>query len=161
MFQSISLENLAFYLSRFIYRDTKIESYHRNNVLLGMGLYDEMIVIVDENVKKVQRYHAKMTSIQTEKEADDQLRRMSFSKRNTFIEYVISFNHLSKCKCNWDPPQKIDPFSPPKNLSKFILDGHFIECCKKQCLLSDSIMCYINKDIYNRIYTLVCENLLP
>lgn len=68
MFQSISLENLAFYLSRFIYRDTKIESYHRNNVLLGMGLYDEMIVIVDENVKKVQRYHAKMTSIQTEKE---------------------------------------------------------------------------------------------
>ena len=79
MFHSISTEDQAFYLSRMIYRDTKIENYHSERVALGMEIYKDMVKVVDKNVKKVQRYHHKMISIQTEKDADAQLCLMSSS----------------------------------------------------------------------------------
>ena len=149
MFNSISPEDQAFYLSRLIYRDTKIEDYHHNQVVLGMEVYDDMINVVDRNIKKVQRYHRKMINIQTERDADIQLLHMPFAEQNEFIDYVYRFNFLSKCRCNWAPPQKIELLSLPKDLAKFILGGHFVECCQKHHVLNDSTMCYINKDIYN------------
>lgn len=161
MFNSISLENQAFYLSRYIYRDTKIETYHQENVALSMELYKEMIGIVHENIRKVQRYHNIMLALQTEKDVDTQLPRMSPAERNEFILYVSYYNFLSKCLCNWNPPEKIEMLSLPQDLSAFILDGHFRECCNKHSVLTDPVMCYINKDVYNRIYTLMCENILP
>lgn len=161
MFNSISMEDQAFYLSRIIYRDTKIEDYHMDCVILEMEVYDDMVKVVDRNVKKVQRYHRKMINIQTETDADAQLYSMPSSERNEFIQYVFAFNFLSKSFCNWDPPQKIELFVLPEDLSKYILNGHFIECCRKHHILTDSTMRYINQDIYNRIYTLMCENILP
>lgn len=160
MFNSVSIEDQSFYLSRMIYRDTKIEDYHSDRVILGMDIYNDMVKVVDKNVKKVQRYHHKMINIQTERDADAQLCLMSSSERNEFRQYVSAFNFLSKCICNWDPPEKLKLLSSPKDLSRFILNGHFIECCQKHHVLSDPIMCYINKDIYNRIYTLMCKNIL-
>ena len=161
MFNSVSMEAQAFYLSRMIYRDTKIEDYHMDGVALGMEVYDDMVEVVAQNVKKVQQYHRKMINIQTERDADAQLRSMSSSERNEFMEYISSFNFLSKCSCNWDPPQMIELLLLPEDLSKFILNGHFLECCQKHFILTDPTMCYINKDIYNRVYTLMCKNILP
>lgn len=158
---SPSTEVQAFHLSRMIYRDTKLEDYHRSGALLGMEVYDDMVKVVDENVKKVQRYHRIMTGVQTEKDARAQLTLMSPSERNGFMQYLSAFSYLSKCHCDWDPPRKIELLSPPGDLSAFILGGHFIECCQKHQVLSDSTMRYINQDIYNRIYTLLCENILP
>lgn len=160
MFNSILLKDQAFYFSKLIYRDTEIETYHRSGVALGTELYDGMLKIVDKNVRKVLRCHHILLAVQTEEDIDAQLRQMSSSKRNEFRSYAMAFNYLSKCKCNWDPPERIELQLNPKNLAKFILDGHFKECCEKHCVLTDPVMCYINKDIYNRIYTLMCENLL-
>ena len=151
MFNSVSLENQAFYLSRIIYRDTVIEDYHHDGAVLG----------ADGNVKKVRRCHRRMLDIQSEGDADSLLRRMSAAERDEFVSYCSCFNFLSKCRCNWDPPEKLEISSIPNNLSVFILDGHFSECCKKHSVLTDPVMRYINKDIYNRVYTLMRMDILP
>ena len=161
MFNSVSLENQAFYLSRIIYRDTVIEDYHHDGAVLGAGIYNAMVEVVDGNVKKVRRCHRRMLDIQSEGDADSLLRRMSAAERDEFANYCFVFNFLSKCRCNWDPPEKLEISSTPKNLSVFILDGHFSECCKKHSVLTDPVMRYINKDIYNRVYTLMRMDILP
>lgn len=161
MFNSTSIEDQAFYLSRMIYRDTKIERYHTDGVVLGMEVYEDMLEVVDQNVKMVQRYHLKMLSIQTEKDADAQLSSMSSFERDEFKRYISVFSFLSKSACNWDPPQIIELPILPEDLSQFILSGHFIECCREHRVLTDPTMRYINKDIYNRVYTLMCKNVLP
>lgn len=161
MFHSLSLKDQAFYLTRLIYRDTEIEVFHSNAASLGSALYAQMLAIVDENVKKVKRCHARMLQVQTEEDINDQLLKMPPTDRDEWLDYVLHFNFLSKCRCNWDPPEKMELSSRPESLSVYLLDGHFSECCEKHCVLSDPVMRYINKDIHNRIYTLLCEKLLP
>lgn len=161
MLNSVSLEKQAFYLSRIIYRDTVIEDYHHKGAVLSTEIYNAMIEVVDGNVKKVQRCHRRMLDIQTKGDIDALLRRMSAAERDEFANYCFVFNFLSKCSCNWDPPVKLEISSTPKDLSVFILDGHFLECCKKHSVLTDPVMRYINKDIYDRIYTLMCMDILP
>lgn len=160
MFHSFTLEEQAFWLSRMIYRDTVIEDYHSNEVALDIEIYHVILKTVAENVEKVLSYHHIVLNIRQQQDVDKELRRMSLPAREEFIRYVMSIHYLSMCKCNWEPPEKIELLARPKDLAEFILDGHFIECCKNHCILSDSVMYYINKDIYNRIYTLLCENLL-
>lgn len=56
---------------------------------------------------------------------------------------------------NWNPAQILDCNLDGSSLANYVLSGHFIECCKNGSILDDRIMCYINKDIHNRIYTLL------
>ena len=126
-----------------------------------MKLYDVVFRIVDENVKKVIRYHPIMfIALQQPNSSNVELQTLSISEQKEFRYYVSSFYTLSRYTCDWDPPIKLELAGKPENLAQFILDGHFMECCKKRCVLSDATMCYLNKDIYNRIYTLLCEKFL-
>lgn len=161
MFHNLSLEKQAYCLARMVYRDTEIEDYHHAGAALGPEIYGEMLRTVRQNLGKVRRHHRRMLSIQTAAEAEALLRRMQPSERQSFIAYVRHFEFLARFHCDWDPPRQLELPAPPADLAGFILGGHFLAGCESRRVLTDPVMCWINKDIYNRIYTLACRRFLP
>ena len=161
MFHSYSLEEQAYYLSRIIYRDTEIENYHSEEAVMDRKLYNEMYAVVDKNVKTVLQFHQKLLKIRNKQDVDNEMRAISASEQIALKDYALGFYAVTICKPNWDPPEKLALPEKPEDFAQFILGGRFIECCEKHCNLSDPVMCDINKDVHNRIYTLLCENLLP
>ncbi len=72
----------------------------------------------------------------------------------TMISYLMfPYGH------NWDEPKVLDE-DVPKDLASYVLGGAFLECCNQHKVLNDETMCYINKDVYNRFYTLVIKEFL-
>lgn len=59
----------------------------------------------------------------------------------------------------WDAPIQLENVNK-NNLADFLLEGKFKEHCHKNSQLNDSIMKQLNKDIYNRVYTLLINNIL-
>lgn len=57
----------------------------------------------------------------------------------------------------WDIAQEIEMVDY-KNLADFILGGAFKQACMEHAHLNDETMCYINKDINNRMYTLLMHH---
>lgn len=160
MLHTLSPEAQAYYIVYMVYRSTKIEDYHTNDAVMDLKLYREMCTIVEQNMKPVLRFHPILRKAQTIEDIDAEMCLMTFSERAAFSEYFTKLSYLSKYRVPWDPPVKLELSAKPKNLAQFVLEGHFLECCEKHRVLSDSIMYYINKDVYNRIYTLLCEALL-
>ena len=59
----------------------------------------------------------------------------------------------------WDKPVFLDA-AINEDYTGFILEGNFKECCDKHRKLNDETMRYVNKDVCNRIFTLLCRNLI-
>lgn len=74
-----------------------------------------------------------------------------------FMRYFIEVTELLReyFEASWDPAQTIDCNLDCGSLANYVLLGRFLECCNNGAILNDKTMCYINKDIHNRIYTLL------
>lgn len=157
----LSEEELAKVFAHFIYRDDSIvEYYHCKNVIMDQEVYAAVLGAVLSNLRRIARNHKVL--ILTEGEAISAVKKMYPTRAMEFFKYEKTFasysTHLPGS--NWDAPVFLE-MQPPKDKATYILDGAFREGCVLHWHFDDKAMCRINKDVYNRIYTLVRLHLLP
>lgn len=68
-------------------------------------------------------------------------------------ELVWGFNYGMQ----WDKAKIVASISEKQSLASYVLSGKFSECCRNGNCLDNKTMCEINKDIHNRIYTLLVQ----
>ncbi len=157
----LSKEELAKIFAHFLYRNTAVEDYHRENVCMDEKLYAAVLRIVTSNLRKVARNHNLLLSVK-EEELASVVNAMYPTRAMEFLHYAQEFAFYCTYKpgFGWDPPVLLQT-QPPKDKAVYLLGGEFLRGCTRRWDFDDSAMCRINKDIYNRIYTLVCMGLLP
>jgi len=72
-----------------------------------------------------------------------------------FISYLQELIWGLTFGTQWDAATVCAPIESSQSGATYILGGRFKECCALGCRLDDKTMCYINKDIHNRVYSLL------
>ena len=154
-------EELAKIFVHMIYRDTEVEDYHSETVRMDEALYADVLRIVKSNLRKIARNHDLLASVK-EEEVKRLLRTMYPTRALEFAKYADTLSYYTSFKVGfyWDEPILLQT-EPPKDKAAYLLGGAFLEGCNAHWLFDDDAMCRINKDICNRVYTLICSGLLP
>lgn len=95
-------------------------------------------------------------------ECKRKMRGMNKQRQSEFVEFVIAiaFFDMAKFGSNWDEAVEIEP-PAEQNIVEYILPGKFLECCKSGTVMDDIAMREINRDIHNRVYTLMVTGMIP
>ena len=56
---------------------------------------------------------------------------------------------------SWDKAKEVDVSLQNSDYAQYVLSGEFLKSCQNNVELDDEVMCNINKDIHNRIYSLL------
>ena len=149
-------------ITHYVYRNTVLEDYHSKCVKMDMKFYKKIYKVVYTKLEEVKKYHPYIYNSP-----------QKFPDLKDMRNCLIVFNNVSQemkletikyCEAiwwnmfygtNWEVAKKIDINSNMKCEAAYILEGHFIQCCRNGEILDDKTMCYINKDIHNRVYTLL------
>lgn len=151
---------MALSLTHYVYRNTAIEDYHSEGVTMDMEFYKKIYNIVYRKIKKVKQFHKYIrnysgTQLKTLDDLDAILKTVPEEYHLSFINYLQDILFGFKMGVDWEPANKIDTILQGKSEATFILSGKFIECCQNGCILDGKTMYHINKDIHNRIYSLL------
>lgn len=156
------MREMALAITHYVYRNTAIEDHHTNNVRMDMQFYKKIYNLVYKKlntVKALHKYIADYPSAAIKRKEDYQglLKSVPEEYQFKFIIYVQDIFELiiNKFGLAWQPAQEIACDLKDKSLANYVLSGCFLESCKNKAILDDPTMCYINKDINNRIYTLL------
>jgi len=141
---------LALSITHFVYRNTELEDYHSECVTMDMDFYKLMYNIVNEKMSIVARYNKYlMNKIPLDE-----------SEREGLFPYVDDLDFNCIFGTSWDKAKEIDIDSCPANITEYILSGEFLKSCQNGIELDDDAMCNINKDVHNRIYSLLINGYL-
>ena len=153
----ISNEKLAICYTHLAYRNTDLEDFHAKGDKLGKRLYNRMYKIVSSNFERIKKYKQKLIDIKSIEEMKDFIKNADSSQKE-FVDFIADIAFNSQMGYGWDNPVEIQIEQEITDIAAFVLAGKFMECCEKQLVLSDDTMCYINKDVCNRIFTLLQNN---
>lgn len=148
------LQRLAIGLTHVIYRNTAIEDMHSAGAQMDKEFYDDgyfyfkqMMDIADKHKDIYKLFLV---------EEDEKLLSEKWKNPKTTAEEkeIIAGIYFYSLNSEWDIPtlcsdEQID------DKTDYMLRGKFKEHCDKCSKLNDKVMCEINKDICNRIYTLL------
>ncbi len=83
-------------------------------------------------------------------------------RKRDFITFYdeVRFLDMGKWGSSWDDAVEVE-LPTKKDLTEYILSGKFLEFCQSGAKLTDSTMRELNRDIHNRVYTLVINKLIP
>ena len=151
---------MALAITHYVYRDTALENYHSKDIVMDMAFYQKIYRIVYAKLKNVKRFHPFIDEFKEIKNKDDHDALMQSVPEELRFKLIVYTNDIfyeitERCDVNWDKAELIDVQIRGNGLATFVLSGKFKECCEKNCVLVDRTMCYINKDIHNRIYSLL------
>ncbi len=153
---------MAYIITRYAYRDTALEYYHSKSIMMDMLFYKKIYNIVFAKLKKVGLLHKYIENYQVDElknkeDYENLLATVPEELKFKFMRYFIEVTELLReyFEFSWDPAEIVDCNLYGKSPAYYVLSGHFTECCKDGAILDDKTMCYINKDIHNRIYTLL------
>lgn len=158
--QQLSAEKLSYYLTRMVYRDTAlIEDAHAQRSRMDAALYQQAYQTLTEKLAWVERNQQLLAGLHTE--ADFlKLRRQKTAQQMAELRGYVSAWHLyTLSRSEWDPPERQPLTDRPDDAAAYLLEGRFRQGCEQGDVLSDAVMYALNKDIYNRMYTLVCLRL--
>lgn len=150
---------LANCYTHYIYRNTIIEKFHTERRCLNSILYKKMYRVVYNRVKKVNKYSKYLYLLDCGENMSQELDKIPEDSVMSVIRFIKDIVFNSYMGHNWDEAEALDEL-PDNGIASFILSGKFKECCNNNEKLSDQTMYYINKDIHNRIYTLIINGLL-
>ncbi len=159
---SLSNREIAIIYAHYMFRDaTVVENLHGKAAEMNDEVYNEIYKAVKNNLSRIKRYHKKLCLIDNETELRETMDKMYPTRGVEFGKYVICMNSYVKYKCgrNWDEALIMEG-DIPKDLTQYVLSGCFKICCEEHMRLDDEIMCLLNKDIHNRVYTLIQKNYL-
>ena len=147
------LKKLSRAIAHLVYRNTEVEDFHSESVIMDEDLYQTVTTIVADKLKSVTRYYNQLMSTSF----DDVQRAIQGESTGIdvdFLDFVTELAFNCACGLEWDSPVELAEL-PQGDLVDYILNGHFKQCCTEHRELDDETMCFINKDINNRIYTLL------
>lgn len=147
--------------THYIYRNTDFENLHAEGIKMDMTTYEFMKKIMKKQINKWNRNYDIMYSITSVDNCVEKFDQSNLWKRD-FISFYdeMRFLNMGNWGSNWDEAVELE--KPTNNdLAEYILSGKFLECCKNGAKLTDSTMRELNRDIHNRVYTLVINELMP
>lgn len=151
---------MALGISHYAYRNTVLEDYHSECIKMDMSFYKKIYRIVYTKLKNAKLLHKYIENYSEEKleskeDLDRLLNNVPEDLRFKFMRYLSEVLFGSMCGVEWDLAETLECNLNGKSLANYVLAGNFLECCKNGAILNDKTMRYINKDIHNRIYTLL------
>ena len=141
------LRKLALSITHYAYRNTELEDYHSENVVMDMDFYQTIFKIVDSKIENVKKYTKYLTLGLY----------VSEEERESVSEYVRHLDFNCRYGSGWDQAKLLDEIPENTDYTQYILSGEFLKACKSNFELDDDAMCKINKDIHNRIFTLLVK----
>lgn len=152
---------MALAITHYAYRNTALEDYHADDVKMDKAFYKKIYKIVYGKLKNAKEFNKYIKNyhdeINSKEEFEKLLNTVPEELQLRFLRYfqnivaTIEFRYGSQ----WEQATVVDCDLNGKGMASYVLSGHFAECCEKGVHLDDVIMCYINKDVHNRIYTLL------
>lgn len=158
-------QKLAHYLVYYVFRsqDSVIE-LHGKEVSLNLKIYKRIYDSVRARMKRVLEFHWALESLKGDTLGELNIEQLanefSTRRRHQFVTYVQTIIFNSYKKLNWDTPEAIKPPRAGKVLVGFLLAGEFKDSCIRGEKFDNEAMKRINKDICNRMYTLILSSKL-
>ncbi|MDE7406044.1 MAG: hypothetical protein K2M89_04155 [Clostridiales bacterium] len=154
--------SIAKSIAHYAYRNTKLEDYHAACVRMDKNFYRVMCGIVSKKLNIVRIFQRYLDEFPkdfiSEKTAFDELiKTVPEDLQLRFIRYCQNIVYGFAFGSNWDTAQRIDGIKEKQSYANYVLGGKFLEYCNAGYVLDDKAMCIINKDVYNRIYTLLVD----
>lgn len=141
-------------LTHYLYRNTELEELHSKGVIMNQDIYLRVYDILTERISKVDTYFPKIYG-----------REIHIDPNTPFADLQKEPDKLFACELDfcikwgimWDEPTIIPfpPFSMLEDRASYLLDGLFKIFCESNQVLDDVAMYYLNKDVCNRVFTLV------
>lgn len=158
---NLSLENLAFIFSLYLYRNTIIEDYHAKSVVCNRQLYRNIHSAVTRKYNTLSNMRYLLDILESEHPLYNLLILIENGTVSELkeIKAIQEITYYLNWKNDWDIPYVLD-IDILDNKVSFILAGKFKEACNNNWILNDESMCIINKDVCNRIYTLLSKEYL-
>lgn len=155
LIQEISTQNLSVAIAHYVYRNTRIEDFHSEDAIMNASLYALMHDIVESKIACVRRFLPLLRSIETPEawnEAAAKLHSAEAAKEFACFSAEVLFKMNSNA--GWDAAKETEQ---PKDeaLADYILGGAFVQGCREGWHLTDDVMRRINRDINDRVYTLL------
>lgn len=154
---------LALAITHYAYRNTVLEDYHSDSITMDKSFYKKIYKTVYCKLKNVEKFHKYIKIFHSDTNFKEELEKLlnTVPEENHF-KFLRYFNDIMlevqlNCGVAWDPAEVVDCNINGKSLAHYVLSGCFVECCEKGAILDNATMCYINKDIHNRIYTLLVK----
>ena len=152
---------LSIGIVHYIYRNTHIvENSHSANIVMDKSFYSKVYQTVKRKLKTVVEFQKPLSILDDKVTIEQIMNAIPEESRLRFCKYVqeMRFHSVGFGK-DWDLPSPVEePIG--NNLAKFILRGKFLECCQDNVYFNDKTMCEVNKDINNRVYTLLINDYL-
>ena len=148
------LQKLAIGLTHEIYRNTEIEDHHALGEVMDTKLFLWALDYFKEKFKFAMR---RKVAIKAYK--DDKYKKL-FKYLCEYGDNPYTFNfiagiYLFSINSDWDEPVEVEKKDPHETAYRYILSGRFFYHCNNHSKMTDEVMCDINKDVCNRIYTLL------
>ena len=148
------LQRLAIGLTHYIYRNTKIEDYHADMVNMDNRLYLWALDYYKERIKIVLRRKKIIKALENNDiEAIKEM--LEYYGEKSPVYCMIFEIILFMANTTWDAPVEVEKKDPHTTGYRYMLEGKFFRHCMDGDKLDNKVMCDINKDICNRIYTLL------
>ena len=155
--KKLSVESLAIGLSHAIYRNTDfIENSHANNALMDKCFYDNAYKVLANGIADMKKYWTGIKILC--KFSENEIAKIMFEipiRMNKMADYIGNVAFGIVCGSKWDKPVELKE-KVTKNWAEYVLAGEFKKNCDgKNHFGNDALMAEINKDICNRIYTIL------
>jgi hypothetical protein len=141
----------------YIFKCPEITSYCNKGFCLNEIFYEETYYIVHKRLKEIDdmlpEFYKRLDVMDGYINILSELSAKNLSKLNKFI---ISYAYCRHLISIWGKPRKLN-FSINDDRAEYLLDGLFKIFCHANTVYNDDTMIYINKDIYDRVYTLLCK----
>lgn len=153
---------MALSITHYVYRNTKLEDYHAETVKMDQNFYRKIYSIVKAKIKNVQLFQRYVDSFSQEDLNNQAILEQLINSvpeelQLRWIRYLQEIIWGMQYGANWDPAQRMQSISAGQSLAGYILAGKFLDCCNDGCILDDDTMRVINRDVHNRVYTLLTE----
>lgn len=147
-------------ITHYAYRNTKLEDYHAENVKMDKVFYRTIYNLVRvklNNVRLLQRYLDEFPCENINKQEDfNEL--MKSVPEDLHFKFLKYFQHIMWGQfygSHWDAAECVTEIADGQSYAGYVLAGKFLECCNDGVFLDDAAMRVINKDVHNRIYSLL------
>lgn len=151
---------MALSITHYVYRNTRLENFHSECVYMDKNFYRLIYNTVRtklKNVKEMKKYIDAFPDVDlnNKNELEKLISSVPEELHLRFIRYLQNIFFGLYFGAEWDDAILIEKIRKNQSCANYVLAGKFSECCQKGCVLNDENMCVINKDVHNRIYTLV------
>ena len=148
------LQKLAIGLTHVIYRNTAIEDMHSVGAQMDKAFYDDAYYYFKQMMDIADRNNDIYKMFLADNGEELLTQKLNNSETSSEEKEIIAVIYFYSLNSEWDIPTLCsDELIEDK--TEYMLKGKFKEHCDKGSKLGDRVMCEINKDICNRIYTLL------